>query len=47
MENGDPLTARGLSYLNYDTYLYDVSDIGGKFYEDGREEELEPGYVMG
>ena len=27
--------------------IRDIADMGGRLYEDGTEEELEPGYIMG
>ena len=47
MENGVPLTDGGLSSLIAATYFHDLVAIGVRFCADGREAELEPGYVMG
>ena len=46
MDNGVPLTEGGFSSWNVATYFHDVEDIGGRLYENGRELELEPGYVI-
>ena len=47
MNNGVPLTAGRLSYLYATADFHDLVYITGRFYKDGGEEELEPGYVMG
>ena len=47
MENGDPLTARGLISLNSTTYLHYVVAIRFRLYVDGREAYLEPGNLLG
>ena len=47
MDNGVPLTGGGISSLHTATDFHDMAAIGFRLYSDGREEELEPGYVIG
>ena len=47
MVKGVPLTSDNISSLHTATHLHDVATIRGRLSSDGREAELEPGYIMG